>query len=145
MKINPRSLKLDLGEIKLDESSIELSNVIVTEEKQVLINNLDKKVINVEKDLTSSGGTAVDIVQNIPSVSVNADGNVSFRGNKNLTILIDGKPSELLGMGSGDILSNITASSIGAVELVTNPSARYDPDGTGGIINIILKKKILWV
>ncbi len=141
VKINPRSLKLDLGEIKLDESSIELSNVIVTGEKQILINNLDKKVINVEKDLTTTGGTAVDVVQNIPSVSVDADGNVSFRGNKNLTILIDGKPSELAGFGSGDILSNIPASSIESVELVTNPSARYDPDGTAGIINIILKKK----
>lgn len=141
VKINPRSLKLNLGEIKLDESSIELSNVIVTGEKQVLINNLDKKVVNVEKDLTSSGGTAVDVVQNIPSVSIDADGNVSFRGNKNLTILIDGKPSELLGMGSGDILSNIPTSSVESVELVTNPSARYDPDGTAGIINIILKKR----
>lgn len=142
IKINPRSLKVELGEIKLDESSIELGNVIVTGEKQMIINNLDKKVINVEKDLATVGGSAVDVVQNIPSVSVDADGNVSFRGNKNLTILIDGKPSELLGMGSGDILSNIPASSIESVELVTNPSARYDPEGTAGIINIVLKKKI---
>lgn len=142
IKINPRSMELNLGNIKLDESSIELSNVIVTGEKEMIINNLDKKVINVEKDLTTTGGTAVDVVQNIPSVSVDADGNVSFRGNKNLTILIDGKPSELVGMGNGDILSNIPPSSIESIELVTNPSARYDPDGTAGIINIILKKRV---
>jgi outer membrane receptor protein involved in Fe transport len=142
IKINPRSMELNLGDVKLDESSIELGNVVVTGEKEMIINNLDKKVINVEKDLTTTGGTAVDVVQNIPSVSVDADGNVSFRGNKNLTILIDGKPSELVGMGSGDILSNIPSSSIESIELVTNPSARYDPEGTAGIINIILKKRI---
>lgn len=142
IKINPRSMELNLGTIKLDESSIELGNVVVTGEKEMIINNLDKKVINVEKDLTTTGGTAVDVVQNIPSVSIDADGNVSFRGNKNLTILIDGKPSELVGMGSGDILSNIPSSSIESIELVTNPSARYDPDGTAGILNIILKKRI---
>lgn len=142
LRINPRGLSLMLGEIKLDESSIELSNIVVTGDKQMVINNLDKKVINVEKDLTATGGTAVDVVQNIPSVSVDADGNVSFRGNKNLTILVDGKPAELMGLGSGDVLLSIPASSIESVELVTNPSARYDPDGTAGILNIILKKKL---
>lgn len=142
IRITPRSPEVDLGIIALDEKTIELSNVVVTGEKEVIINNLDKKVINVEKDLTNVGGTAVDVVQNIPSVSVDADGNVSYRGNQNIRILIDGKPSELLGLGSGDVLSNIPASQIESVELVTNPSARYDPEGTGGILNIVLKKRI---
>ena len=142
IRIRPNAMTFDLGVLKLDESSIMLGNVVVTGEKEMIINNLDKKVINVDKDLTVIGGTGVDVVQNIPSVSVDVDGNVSYRGNQNIRILIDGKPSELLGLGSGDILSNIPATDIESVELVTNPSARYDPEGTGGILNIILKKKI---
>lgn len=142
IRITPTNPEIDLGVIALDEKTIELSNVVVTGEKEVIINNLDKKVINVEKDLTNLGGTAVDVVQNIPSVTVDADGNVSYRGNQNVRILIDGKPSELLGLGSGDVLSNIPASQIESIELVTNPSARYDPEGTGGILNIVLKKRI---
>lgn len=142
IRITPRAPEVDLGIVALDEKSIELSNVVVTGEKEIIINNLDKKVINVEKDLTNIGGTAVDVVQNIPSVSVDADGNISYRGNQNIRILIDGKPSELLGLGSGDVLSNIPASQIESIELVTNPSARYDPEGTGGILNIVLKKRI---
>lgn len=142
IRITPNKPEIDLGVIALDEKTIELSNVVVTGEKEVIINNLDKKVINVEKDLTNLGGTAVDVVQNIPSVTVDADGNVSYRGNQNVRILIDGKPSELLGLGSGDVLSNIPASQIESIELVTNPSARYDPEGTGGILNIVLKKRI---
>ncbi|MEP0862449.1 MAG: TonB-dependent receptor [Ignavibacterium sp.] len=142
IRITPNKPEIDLGIIALDEKTIELSNVVVTGEKEVIINNLDKKVINVEKDLTNLGGTAVDVVQNIPSVTVDADGNVSYRGNQNVRILIDGKPSELLGLGSGDVLSNIPASQIESIELVTNPSARYDPEGTGGILNIVLKKRI---
>lgn len=141
IRVFPQNLNINLGIIALDEKSIDLSNVVVVGEKEVIINNLDKKVINVEKDLTTVGGNAVDVVQNIPSVTVDADGNVSYRGNQNIRILIDGKPSELLGLGSGDVLSNIPASQIESVELVTNPSARYDPEGTGGILNIILKKK----
>jgi outer membrane receptor protein involved in Fe transport len=142
IRIRPNAMTVDLGVLKLDESSIMLGNVVITGEKEMIINNLDKKIINVDKDLTVIGGTGVDVVQNIPSVSVDVDGNVSYRGNQNIRILIDGKPSELLGLGSGDILSNIPAVDIESVELVTNPSARYDPEGTGGILNIILKKKI---
>lgn len=142
IRLTPQSKQIDLGTLSLDESSIELGNIIVTGERDMIINNLDKKIINVEKDLTTIGGTGVDVVQNIPSVTVDVDGNVSYRGNQNIRILIDGKPSELLGLGSGDILSNIPASDIESIELVTNPSARYDPEGTGGILNIILKKRV---
>jgi outer membrane receptor protein involved in Fe transport len=142
IKVNPRNLEIDLGKIALDESSIEIENVVVTGEKQMIINNLDKKVINVEKDLTGTGGTATDVVQNIPSVTVDVNGNVSYRGNQNLTILIDGKPSSMMGMSNADILANLPASSIESIELVTNPSARYDPDGSSGILNFILKKRV---
>lgn len=142
VRVTPRSLDVDLGKILLDEQSIELGNVLVTGQKEMIINNLDKKVINVEKDLTTSGGTAVDVVGNIPSVSVDPDGNVSYRGNQNITILVDGKPSVLVGASNSDILNSIPASQIESIELVTNPSARYEPDGTSGILNIILKKRI---
>ena len=142
IRVNPKSLEVDLGKIMLDEQSIELGNVLVTGQKEMIINNLDKKVINVEKDLTTTGGTAVDVVGNIPSVTVDLDGNVSYRGNQNITILIDGKPSVLVGASNSDILNSIPASQIESIELVTNPSARYDPDGTSGILNIILKKRI---
>ena len=142
IRVNPKSLEVDLGDIFLDEQSIELGNILVTGQKEMVINNLDKKIINVEKDLTSTGGSAVDVVGNIPSVTVDLDGNVSFRGNQNITILVDGKPSELVGASNSDILNSIPASSIESIELVTNPSARYDPDGSSGILNIILKKRI---
>ena len=142
IRVNQKTQEVDLGIILIDEQSIELGNVVVTGQKEMLINNLDKKVINVEKDLTSTGGTAVDVVGNIPSVTVDLDGNISFRGNQNITILIDGKPSALVGASNADILNSLPAISIESIELVTNPSARYDPDGTSGILNIILKKRI---
>ena len=142
IRVTPKSLEIDLGKILLDEQSIELGNVLVTGQKELIINNLDKKVINVEKDLTTTGGSAVDVVGNIPSITIDLDGNVSFRGNQNITILVDGKPSALVGASNSDILNSIPASQIESIELVTNPSARYDPDGTSGILNIILKKRI---
>lgn len=142
IRITPPPKQIDVGILYLDEKSIDIGNVVVTGEKDMIINNLDKKVINVDKDLTTVGGTGVDVVQNIPSVTVDVDGNVSYRGNQNIRILVDGKPSELLGLGTGDILSAIPASDIESIELVTNPSARYDPEGTGGILNIILKKRV---
>ncbi len=142
IRVNPKSLEINLGKIYLDEQSIELGNILVTGQKEMVINNLDKKVINVEKDLTSISGSAVDVVGNIPSVTVDLDGNVSFRGNQNITILVDGKPSALVGATNSDILNSIPASSIESIELVTNPSARYEPDGSSGILNIILKKRI---
>ncbi len=104
IRVNPKSLEVDLGKIFIDEQSIELGNVLVTGQKEMIINNLDKKVINVEKDLTSTGGSAVDVVGNIPSITVDLDGNVSFRGNQNIIILIDGKPSALVGASNSDIL-----------------------------------------
>lgn len=139
--INPKNREINLGKINLQPTAVNLGEVVVSSEKEMMVNNLDKKVINVEKNITSAGGTAVDVMQNIPSVSVDVDGAVSLRGNKNVTILIDGKPNGLASLGSGDILNQIPASSIESIELVTNPSAKYDPEGTAGIINIVLKKR----
>lgn len=131
---------LELGNVVLQPTVTQLKGVTVTAERAAVQDNLDKKVINVEKDLTSVGGTAVNVLQNVPSVAVAADGTVSMRGSTNLTILIDGKPANGAS-GLGNRLEQIPASSIEKVEVVTNPSARYDAAGAGGVINIILKKQ----
>lgn len=112
-------------------------------EKEELQVQIDKKVFNVDKQLTSQGGTALDALENVPSVTVDMDGNVSLRGSANVTILIDGRPSSLTGGGRNAVLESIPASSIESIEIITNPSAKYDPDGMSGIINIVTKKNKL--
>ena len=139
--ISPQSQAVELGAIKITSASIKMGTVVVKGSNDMVVTNLDKQVINVEKDLSSAGGTALDVMQNIPALTVDIDGNISLRGNSNVTILIDGKPTGLAGLNSSDVLTSIPASSIKSVELVTNPSAKYDPDGTAGIINIVLKKR----
>lgn len=131
-----------LGALKLQPTATQLAGVTVQGERAAVQESLDKKVINVEKDLSSVGGTAVNVLQNVPSVTVAADGTVSMRGSSNITILIDGKPSNSANSGAGgNRLEQIPASSIERVEVVTNPSARYDAAGAGGVLNIILKKQ----
>lgn len=139
----PAEPEVNLGTIKLKASASSLAGVEVTAEREMMVSNLDKKIINVDKSIASIGGSAVDVMQNIPSVSVDADGNVSLRGSDNITILVDGKPTGLAEISSGDLLQQIPASSIESVEIITNPSVRYDPEGTSGIINIVLKKRSL--
>ncbi|MBX2887587.1 MAG: TonB-dependent receptor [Ferruginibacter sp.] len=123
----------DLGNIKMDADSRELQNVTVTASKPLMQMNIDRKVYNVEKDLTATGGTAVDIMRNIPSLNVDIDGNVSLR-NTSPQIFVDGRPTTLQ-------LDQIPSDQIASVELITNPSAKYDASGGGGgILNIVLKK-----
>lgn len=131
---------LKLGSIKLTSSSQTLGAVNITAEKRVMELKVDKKVFNVEKNTTTAGGSATDVLQNVPAVSVDLDGNVNLRGKSNVTVLIDGKPATLLGSDVTSALQSLSASSIESVEVITNPSARYDAQGTTGIINIILKK-----
>ncbi|WP_460621134.1 TonB-dependent receptor [Hymenobacter tenuis] len=133
---------VQLGILKLAPTATQLAGVTVQGERAAVQESLDKKVINVEKDLSSVGGTAVNVLQNVPSVTVAPDGTVSMRGSSNITILIDGKPSNSANSGAGgNRLEQIPASSIERVEVVTNPSARYDAAGAGGVLNIILKKQ----
>jgi outer membrane receptor protein involved in Fe transport len=129
-----------LGNIKLTETENTLGTVSITGEKPIMELKVDKKVFNVEKNTTTAGGSATDVLQNVPSVSVDADGNVSLRGKSDVTILIDGKPSTLLGTDVASALQSLPANSIESVEVITNPSAKYDAQGTSGIINIITKK-----
>jgi outer membrane receptor protein involved in Fe transport len=143
VNISNQNADIKLGDISIQPSSSSLSGVVITSQKAMITNNLDKKVITVDKNMAIGGGTATDVMENVPSVSVDADGNVSLRGNPNITLLIDGKPSSQTGVSASDVLNQIPANAIESVEVITNPSVRYDPDGTTGIINIVLKKKAL--
>ena len=128
----------NLGTIALQEDITQLEGVVIRNEKTTVEIKLDKKVYNVGKDLMVKGGTVSDVLDNIPSVSVDAEGTVSLRGNENVRILIDGKPSNAINVT--EALKLIPADAIDKVEVVTNPSARYDAEGGGGILNIVLKK-----
>lgn len=134
--------KIQLGQVQLQKTnSQEFEEVVVEGKKSLIESSIDKRTYNVSEDMTTLGGGLTEVLNNIPSVEVDNDGNVSLRGNGSVTILIDGRPSA---MSSGDgALDGIPASAIERIELVTNPSAKYDPDGTAGIINIVLKKKKL--
>ena len=132
---------LDLGTIMLGMSSENLDEVVVRAETTQVDVRLDKKIYNIGKDLTTAGGTVSDALNNVPSISVDIEGGISLRGNENVRILINGKPSAMAGFGSTDVLGQLPAEAIERVEVITSPSARYDAEGTAGIINIILRKK----
>ncbi len=133
----------DLGTITLGLDTETLEDVVVIAEKTTVEIKLDKKIYNVGKDLTVRGGTVSDVLDNVPSVSVDVEGNVALRGNDNVRILINGKPSGLVGLNSSDALRQLPAESIERVEVITSPSARYDAEGTAGILNIILRRSKL--
>jgi outer membrane receptor protein involved in Fe transport len=132
---------IDLGNIILKPSQQLLEEVTVQSERSSMELYLDKRVFNVGKDLTNTSGSASDILDNVPSVTVDVEGNVSLRGSENVRILIDGKPSGLTGISTADALQQIQANLIESVEVITNPSSRYDAEGEVGIINIVLKKE----
>jgi len=129
-----------LGDIKLPSTTATLKAITVTAEKDIIENKIDKMVYNVDKDLTSQTGVATDALKKIPQVDVDVDGNVELQGNSNIRFLIDGKPSTIFGSNIVDVLQSIPASQIQSIEVITSPGAKYDAEGTGGIINIILKK-----
>ena len=133
----------DLGTLSIGINVEALDAVNVIAERTTVEIKLDKKIYNVGKDLTVRGGTVSDVLDNVPSVSVDVEGNVSLRGNDNVTILINGKPSGLVGLNSTDALRQLPAESIERVEVITSPSARYDAEGTAGILNIILRRSKL--
>jgi outer membrane receptor protein involved in Fe transport len=130
----------NLGTIKLYENDTNLEEVVVIAEKSTVEIRLDKRIYNVGKDMTVKGGSASDVLDNVPSVDVDAEGTVSLRGSENVRILIDGKPSALVGLNGADALRQLPSDAIERVEVITSPSARYDSEGTAGILNIILRK-----
>ena len=130
----------DLGKITLSSDSKTLNEVEISGEKNVMEMKADKKVFNVDKNITTAGGSASDVLSNVPSVSVDVDGSVSLRGKGNVNILIDGKPATLLGGDVATALQSLPAASIENIEIITNPGAKYDAQGVSGIINIITKR-----
>ncbi|MCU0434479.1 MAG: TonB-dependent receptor [Bacteroidia bacterium] len=138
--ITPQATQADLGRIYLNSGAKQLNAVEVSDARSDYSNSIDKKVYDVNQNITNTGGTATDILQNIPSVAVDMDGKVSLRGSENVTILIDGRPSGITGADRQAALQQVPASMIDRIEIITNPSARYDAQGMAGIINIITKK-----
>jgi outer membrane receptor protein involved in Fe transport len=133
----------NIGTFSLEIDMESLDEVEIIAERTTVEIKLDKKIYNVGKDLTVRGGTVSDVLDNVPSVSVDVEGNVALRGNDNVRILINGKPSGLVGLNSTDALRQLPAEAIEKVEVITSPSARYDAQGTAGILNIILRRSKL--
>jgi len=133
----------DFGILEMEADLQALEEVDIIAEQTTVEIKLDKKIYNVGKDLTVRGGSVSDVLDNIPSVSVDIEGNVALRGNENVRILINGKPSGLVGLNSTDALRQLPSDAIEKVEIITSPSARYDAEGTAGILNIILRRSKL--
>ncbi len=133
--------EIDLGEVTLSLSGEVIEGVEIRAEKSETIYKLDKRIFTVGKDLANAGGSAEEVLDNVPSLTVDIDGNVNLRGSANVRMLINGQPSSLLRSGNMNGLRSIQASSIDRIEVITNPSAKYEAEGEAGIINIILKKE----
>ncbi len=132
--------ELNMGQIKLIEDSKTLNEVQVLGQGSQMSFDIDKKVFTVDKNIASAGGSASDVLQNIPSVDVDGEGNVSLRNNGSVEVWINGKPSGLTADNRAQVLQQMPAESIEKIEVMTNPSAKFKPEGTSGIINIVLKK-----
>jgi len=133
-------IRQNIGQVKMSISSLNMEAIDVIGDESTFIQTIDKKIFNVGRDLSSSGGSGADVLRKVPSVDVDIDGVVSIAGDENVTILVDGKRSGRTGSGRRGEIENIAASMIEKVEVITNPSAKYDPDGVGGIINIVMKR-----
>lgn len=137
IQVNQENTKIDLGIIEIQPIAINFDDVLVEGSRSPITYHIDKKVINVDEQTTVVSGNAADVLENVPSVTVDIEGNVSLRGSGSFTVLIDGRPTVL---DAQDALQQIPATSIANIEIITNPSAKYNSEGTAGIINIILKE-----
>ena len=140
LEITDKKSSIDLGKISLDAGK-NLKEVEVTEDKPLIETKIDKLIYNADKDITSKGGNATDVLRKVPMVTVDLDGNVMLQGTNNVKILVNDKPSSIMAGTVADAMKMIPADEIEKVEVITSPSAKYDAEGTGGIINIITKKK----
>lgn len=139
--INQQKNEIVLDTIKLTSGTeFETSTIEIESEKSKIQFSGDKKIFNVGDDISNVGGNALDVLKNVPSILVDVDGNISLRGSQNVKILVDGKPFGLEGANRNAVLQQIPANTVESIELITNPSAKYDPEGTSGILNIVLKK-----
>ena len=133
--------EVNVGKVQLKAHAKTMDAVEISAERSMVEYQLDKRVINVDKNLVTGGGTATDVLEQVPSVAIDNDGNVTLRGSTNVKVLVNGRPSELLASDLSTLLEQIPASTVENVEVITNPSATYDPEGMSGIINIKLKDK----
>jgi len=138
--INPNNLNVNVEPVKLSTGSTTTEEIVVEGEKSQIEFHPDKKVFNVGKNITNQGSSVIDLLKEIPSVTVDQDNNISLRGSEGVKIMIDGRPSGLEGSNRGDVLEQISATQVESIELITNPSAKYEAEGSSGIINIVLKK-----
>jgi outer membrane receptor protein involved in Fe transport len=138
LTITPQNSIISLGNILLHEVITQIEDVRVIAQSQRVEYKIDKKVVNVSQDIAAAGGTLVNVLENTPSIQVDVEGNVTLRGSENFQVLIDGKPSVIQG---SEGLQQIPASAVNSVEIITSPSAKYDPDGAAGIINVIMQKR----
>jgi len=138
--ITPRNPSKDFGTIRLKPQDVQTDAVEVTAKREAITNSIDKKVFDVDETVASIGGSATDVLQQVPSISVDMNNSIQLRGSGGVTVLIDGRPSSLTGANRDAVLDNIPANAIERIEVVTNPSAKYDAEGMSGIINIVLKK-----
>ncbi len=132
---------MNLGKLPISPQATLMEAVEITAERSMVEYQLDKRVVNVDKNIVAGGGTATDVLEQVPSVAVDNDGNVTLRGSSNVKVLVNGRPSELLASDLSTLLEQIPASTVENVEVITNPSAKYDPEGMSGIINIKLKDR----
>ena len=137
------NIEQDLGKVGLQSSGVELEEVVVNAEREFMTNEIDRKVYDPSKLILSKTGSATDILENIPSVELDLEGNITLRGSSAVRIMIDGRPSRFTGEDLSALLQSLPGNSVEKIEVMTNPSAKYDPDGTAGMINIVLKKSAL--
>lgn len=138
--LNVGTTNIDLGDITLQSKTTILEKAVVTGSRPLLENKVDRIVYNVDRDVTSQGGVATDVLRKIPQVSVDVNGNVELLGNPSILFLVNGKKSTIFGNSIVDALQSIPASQIQSIEVMSSPGSKYDATGTGGVINIILKK-----
>lgn len=143
LTVSSRENYFNFGSIFLEEESVGLQEVVVQGQRQLIEERVDRTIYNAENDLTTIGGDAADVLRRVPMLSVDLDGNVSMRGSSNILVLIDGRQSAIVANNIAEALKQIPAEEIKSVEVITSPSAKYDAEGTGGVINIITKKNKL--
>ena len=140
-RVDATHARIDLPALNVGGDVLQLEKLEVKGKQQAFLNSIDRKTYNVGKEIQGTTGSASDLLQNLPSVQVDIDGNVSLRGSENVMILVNGRTSILMGRSRAEILQQLPADSIERIEVITNPSAKYKPDGTSGIINLVMKKK----